>query len=120
MDLFAIHVELSKSWEELAPFEEQESEVFSLSLAAEKVTEQPTCGDLSSQCVTSCTTRVDLVLPLIATIHLSSDPLSDDGVPQLENKSNPITLAAADQLEPLEVILSLTASPTCSATVPIP
>lgn len=38
----------------------------------------------------------------------------------LENKPNPVTVAATSQPEPLEVILPITASRTRSPTVPLP
>lgn len=54
-------------------------------------------GDLSAQRVASHTTRVGSMPPLIVTIRLSSDPLSDDGAPHFANKPNQITLTAADK-----------------------
>lgn len=60
-------------------------------------------------------------MPLVITsIRLSSEPLPNNGTPHLENQLNPITLAAEDQPKPLEVILSLAASRTRFAIVPLP
>lgn len=55
--------------------------------------------------------------PQITTMRLSAAAVPNDGAPHLANQPNPITLATAEQLEALNVILSLTASPTRSATV---
>lgn len=58
--------------------------------------------------------------PLIKIIWLSAEALPYDGAPHLANQPNPITLAAADQSERLDVIMLLSASPTRSLIVLLP
>lgn len=119
MDPFAIHVELSESWEELVPKAEEENEVTSQVPATKKDGHSLAHNANSDKRVANPASRSRSTTPLITTIRLSSAALPDDGAPHLPNQPNPITLATVDQPKPLAVILQPAASPTRSASVSI-
>lgn len=120
MDPLTIHVKLSESQEDLIPTEEQGNEVSSNPPVAGKDGDPTTCGILSDQRTASHAMRAGSVPPLVTYIRIFSEPIPDDGALHLANQPNLITMATVDQPEPLDVILSIAASPTCSAIVPLP